>query len=366
MSFNWRGEDQTIMSTILIVDDEPSARETLVAMLEGGDYQLELAKDGVQALKMLEKIQVDLILLDVMMPGMDGFEVCRRIRSMPKLAEVPIIILTALDDRASLLKGIGAGADDFLNKPIDRQELSARVRTVTRLNRYRTLMIQRENMREMAERVVTAQEKERQHISRELHDDLGQALTTHMLALRNLQSDLTVPMESISEQLQALYDQATEIFGKVRTLAHNLRPPVLDALGLKVAMQTYCREFSHRTQLPVVFEADENIPLLPDVYNITLYRVLQEALTNIVKHAEASQVWADLTLEDRTINLTVQDNGHGFVVDKTHSNGIGLTGLRERMTLAGGRFNISSSPVRGTVVLAQFPVPLECTVQEVV
>jgi signal transduction histidine kinase len=333
-------------------------------MLEGGDYQLELAKDGFQALNMLEDIAVDLILLDVMMPGMDGFEVCRRIRSTPKLAEVPILILTALDDRASLLRGIEAGADDFLSKPMDRQELAARVRTITRLNRYRTLMEQRENMREMAERVVTAQERERRHISRELHDDLGQALTTHMLALRDLQSDLTLPVENVSGRLQSLYDQASEILGKVRSLAHNLRPPVLDTLGLKVAMQTYCAEFSRRTGLPVIFEADDNLPVLPDIYNISLYRVLQEALTNIVKHAEASQVWADLTLEDRTINLTVQDNGRGFVEEKIQSKGIGLTGLRERMTLAGGRFNISSSPVRGTVVLAQFPIPESHALQE--
>ena len=345
------------MSTILIVDDAPTARETLVAMLEGEKYQLELAEDGFQALKMLENLSVDLILLDVMMPGMDGFEVCRRIRSTPKLAEVPIVILTALDDRASLLRGIESGADDFLSKPLDRQEMIARVRTITRLNRYHVLMEQRENMREMAERVVTAQERERQHISREMHDDLGQALTTHMLALRDLQSDLAIPAETTVERLQTLYNQASEIFGKVRDLAHNLRPPVLDALGLKVAMQTYCTEFSRRTRLPIIFEVDEDLPVLPDIYNITLYRVLQEALTNIFKHAQASQIWVDLTVEDQTISLTVQDNGHGFVEGNTQSNGIGLAGLRERMLLAGGRFNISSSPVRGTIVLAQFPMP---------
>ncbi len=108
------------MSTILIVDDEPSARETLVAMLEGEKYDLQLAKDGFQALQMLQQLQPDLILLDVMMPGMDGFEVCRRIRSTPELAEVPIIILTALDERESMLRRIQAGAQDFLSKPGQR------------------------------------------------------------------------------------------------------------------------------------------------------------------------------------------------------------------------------------------------------
>jgi len=353
------------MSIVLIVDDDLSTRETLVAMLEGEDYELLLAKDGIQALQMLEQFQPDLILLDVMMPGMDGFEVCRRIRSTPQHAEVPIIILTALDDRDSLLKGIESGADDFLSKPADRRELTARVRTITRLNRYRTLMEQRENIRQTAERVVAAQEEERQRLSRELHDDLGQALTTHLLALRNLQQDLSIPVETMFERLQSLYEQSYEIFVKIRRLARDLRPPVLDALGLRVAMQTYCTEFTRRTHLPVIFEADADasLPELPDAHNITLYRVLQEALTNVVKHAQASQVWVDLSLEEDRINLTVQDNGIGISEEKSEStgplrlsNGIGLAGLLERITIAGGTLNISSAPKRGTILSAQFPL----------
>jgi signal transduction histidine kinase len=344
------------MSTILIVDDEPTARETLVAMLEGENYDLQLAKDGIQALQMLEQFQPDLILLDIMLPGMDGFEVCRRIRSTPPLAEVPIIMLTALDDRDSLLKGIESGADDFLTKPADRRELTARVRTITRLNRYRTLIEQRENIRQMAERVVAAQEEERQRISRELHDDLGQALTTHLLALRNLQEDLSIPVEEMFGRLQSLYDQSYEIFVKIRRLARDLRPPVLDALGLKVAMQTYCTEFTRRTHLPVIFEAEASLPELPDAYKITLYRTLQEALTNVVRHAQAAQVWVDLSVEDDLVSLTVQDNGIGMDEEKSRSNGIGLAGLRERITIAGGTLNISSAPKRGTVLSAQFPL----------
>jgi len=345
------------MSTILIVDDEPSARETLIAMLENHSYQLELAQDGFQALKILESLPVDLILLDVMMPGMDGFEVCRRIRATPKLAEVPIIILTALDDRGSLLKGIEAGADDFLTKPVDRYELAARVRTITRLNRYQTLMEQRENLRETAERVIVAQEQERQRISRELHDDLGQALTTHLLALRDLQSDLTIPIEIMFERLQALYTQAFEISVKIRGLARNLRPPILDALGLKVAIETHCVEFTRRTRLPIHLEVEPDLPAFPDVYNITLYRVLQEALTNIIKHAQATQAWVELSVEDRMINLTIQDNGHGFSDDSSQPRGIGLSGLRERLTIAGGTLNISSNSNNGTILSAQLAMP---------
>lgn len=343
------------MSMVLIVDDDPTAREALVAILEGEGYDLQQAKDGIQALKMLKELQPDLILLDVMMPAMDGFEVCRRIRATPALAEVPILLLTALDDHHSLLQGIESGADDFLSKPPERRELVARVRTITRLNRYRTLMEQRENIRRMAERVVAAQEEERQRISRELHDDLGQALTTHLITLRNLQQDLSLPRQTLFERLQSLYDQSYEIFVKIRSIARDLRPPVLDALGLKVAMQTYCTEFTRRTHLPVVFEAEDNLPQLSDAYNITLYRTLQEALTNVIKHAHASQVWVDLSMEDDQVMLTIQDNGIGFGGEKPGSNGIGLAGLRERITIAGGTLTVSSTPKRGTILSAQFP-----------
>ena len=339
------------------MDDNVTARETLVAILEGEGYDLHQAKDGIQALTMLKEIQPDLILLDVMMPAMDGFEVCRRIRATHQLAEVPIILLTALDDRDSLLRGIESGADDFLSKPPDRRELVARVRTITRLNRYRTLMEQRENIRHMAEHVVAAQEDERQRISRELHDDLGQALTTHLIALRNLQQDLSLPAETLHERLQSLYDQSYEIFVKIRGIARDLRPPVLDTLGLKVAMQTYCTEFTRHTHLPVVFESDESLPRLPDTYNITLYRTLQETLTNVVKHAQASQVWVDLSMEDDQVTLTVQDNGIGLGAKNSGTNGIGLAGLRERITIAGGTLTVSSAPKRGTIISAQFPFP---------
>jgi signal transduction histidine kinase len=344
------------MSTVLIVDDNATARETLFAILEGEGYDLQLAKDGIQALTILTHLQPDLILLDVMMPAMDGFEVCRRIRATPQLAEVPIILLTALDDRDSLLRGLESGADDFLSKPPDRRELVARVRTITRLNRYRTLMEQRENILRMAERVVGAQEEERQRISRELHDDLGQALTTHLIALRNLQQDLPLPSEVLYERLQSLYDQSFEVSVKIRNIARDLRPPVLDTLGLRVAMQTYCTEFTRRTHLPVIFEAEDTLPGLPDAYTITLYRTLQEALTNVVKHAQASQVWVDLSTEEDQITLTVQDNGIGLGEKKSGTNGIGLTGLHERITIAGGSLMVSSVQKRGTILSAQFPL----------
>ena len=128
---------------VLIVDDEPVGRETLEALLLAEGYQLAFAANGPEALAQAAALSPDVILLDVMMPGMDGFEVCRRLRASPAVAEVPVIFVTALDDRDARLRGIEAGADDFVTKPYDRAELRLRVRTIIRLNRYRRLHAER-------------------------------------------------------------------------------------------------------------------------------------------------------------------------------------------------------------------------------
>jgi putative two-component system response regulator len=145
-------------STILIVDDEYSGRETLQSILEGEGYNLIMAENGPQAIAQAKSILPDVILLDVMMPGMTGFEVCEKIRNDPQVAEIPIIILTALDDRDSLLRGLKAGADDFISKPFDRFELRARLIGITRLNRYQKLLQERENLRTANKRLSDAYE----------------------------------------------------------------------------------------------------------------------------------------------------------------------------------------------------------------
>jgi putative two-component system response regulator len=133
-------------SIILIVDDEPSGRDTLESVLEPEGYALVMAENGYQAIEKALAIQPDVILLDVMMPGMNGFEVCKRIRSEKQLAEIPILFLTALDDRKSLITGLEVGADEFISKPFDRYELRARLLAITRLNRYRKLTDERANL----------------------------------------------------------------------------------------------------------------------------------------------------------------------------------------------------------------------------
>ena len=140
---------------LLIVDDEPLGLKAMASVFEGQGYDLEFAGSGDEAMRLIETGRPDVILLDVMMPGMDGLEACRRIRSHPGMAEVPILLVTALDDRKSRLQGLESGADDYITKPFDRAEVRARVRTITRLNRFRRLqeeiVYSRQTVRELRE-----------------------------------------------------------------------------------------------------------------------------------------------------------------------------------------------------------------------
>lgn len=143
-------------SKLLIVDDTALGRQALEGLLLRDHYLLSFATNGPEALQLAAASEPDLILLDVMMPGMDGFEVCRRLRATPRLAEVPVLMVTSLDDEASRLKGIEAGADDIITKPFNRAELRARVKTITRLNRYRTLQNERAALQQAHDELLDA------------------------------------------------------------------------------------------------------------------------------------------------------------------------------------------------------------------
>jgi DNA-binding response OmpR family regulator len=140
-----------MQACILIVDDESISRECLAALLASDSYRLEFAASGTEGLARAGELQPDVILLDVMMPGMNGFEVCRRLRADGALAETPIVMVTALDDQASRLEGLDAGADDFLSKPFNRSELRARIQTIVRLNRARKLVDEKARFLRLAE-----------------------------------------------------------------------------------------------------------------------------------------------------------------------------------------------------------------------
>jgi signal transduction histidine kinase len=215
----------------------------------------------------------------------------------------------------------------------------------------------REQMRQLAQQTVVAQEEERQRLSRELHDEAGQALTALKMTLETIQLDL--PAEVLRQQLNRAAKLADTTMEELRTLARDLRPPALDTVGLNPALEGLCRDFAGWVHLPVDYQG-VIVEDLPNSADISLYRCLQEALTNVAKHAQAEQVWVRLQADDRLVTLSVEDDGCGFDLaagsgSPQMSNGIGLLGIRERLELLGGRLEFETRPGRGTRLTAYLP-----------
>ena len=206
----------------------------------------------------------------------------------------------------------------------------------------------------MAGRVIQAQEQERLRISREIHDDIGQALTVQQIQLKFLYDRIPEEQADLRKTVQELLRETSHTFGKLRLLAQDLRPPLLDMLGVVMALKAYCSDFSRRTGLSAHFEADDEVPEIPDTVGVTLYRVLQESLSNIARHAQASQAWVTLNVDDEEICLTVQDDGIGISGQEQGQKGLGLQGMRERVTLAGGLFHLRSALGKGTIITTRF------------
>ncbi|MGH8659864.1 MAG: histidine kinase [Gammaproteobacteria bacterium] len=217
-----------------------------------------------------------------------------------------------------------------------------------------------EAIQKLAQRLVYAQEEERQRLSRELHDEAGQALTALKLGLELLQRELPVDPAVLRQNLAEAIALSESTKERVRLLALGLRPPGLDTVGLNLTLEAFCRDFSRRTQLLIEYHGTE-VRGFSDAMNICLYRVLQEALTNVVKHAQATQVNVNLALATKTLRLIVADNGRGF--DQTSAkplferpSGIGLLGMRERLELLGGWLDLEFAPSCGLRLVANLPV----------
>lgn len=212
----------------------------------------------------------------------------------------------------------------------------------------------RRQLRSLTHQLVTAQEEERQRLSRELHDEAGQALTGLKMSLELLQADLPAELDSFRSRLEQIISLADTTMEQIRLLAQALRPPALDTVGLHPTLASLCRSFAQNTNLPVDYSGT-NLPRLPEAINITLYRVLQESLTNIARHSQASRVEVSLRDEDAAISLMVIDDGRGFQPSAGPTERLGIIGMRERLSLLGGQLVIESEPGQGTRLMARIP-----------
>jgi signal transduction histidine kinase len=219
--------------------------------------------------------------------------------------------------------------------------------------RTEELLDSQEKMRSLTAQTVKTQEEERRTISRELHDDAGQALITLQYSLAAVQNELPETEAFSRARLTDSLRIIDQTMQHIRSLAHRLRPPVLDIGGIDLSLQEYCREQTERTNIPILYRG-QDIPGLTDEISISLYRFVQEGLTNVLKHAQATQVKVRLQYKMGEISISVSDNGRGMK-DPDQPGGIGLLGIKERLKLLGGRLETHSSKGRGTKLVAYVP-----------
>jgi len=218
----------------------------------------------------------------------------------------------------------------------------------------------RADLRALAGQLLTAQEADRRRISRDLHDDINQRLAMLSMELRRIEKDPSNNPEPLRDGIRRVSENLTALSGDVRQMAYRFHPSILDDLGLLKAVRRLVNEFSDRTGIESSYVVKEPEGTLPPEMSICVYRVVQEILSNIARHAQASQVEVELICEIDGISLSVRDNGVGF--DPVHadqkSEHLGLLSMKERVRMAKGTLEVESAPMHGTEIRVEIPLDL--------
>ncbi|RYY53662.1 MAG: PAS domain S-box protein [Chitinophagaceae bacterium] len=216
-----------------------------------------------------------------------------------------------------------------------------------------------ESIRELTEYLQNIREEERLHISREIHDELGQQLTVLKMDVSWLNKKIDAADGPVKQKLTELLGLIDTTVKTVRRIASELRPTLLDDLGIQAAVEWHLEEFAKRSGIETSFDPPDGDIEVPDKAKIGLFRIFQESLTNVARHSGAKKVYVSLKESDNNVILTVRDNGYGFDEEKTRKKTLGLLGMKERSTVMGGDYSITSAPGEGTTVKVSVPISLE-------
>ncbi|HYC36446.1 MAG TPA: response regulator [Usitatibacter sp.] len=364
------GDD--LQASILIVDDDRGSLIAMEEVLKGLGARLVTAISGEEALRRVLEDDFAAILMDVRMPGIDGFTTAKLIRERNRSRHTPIIFLTAAqEDLSTSFRGYQAGAVDFIVKPVIPEVLRSKLAVFVGLhdmNRMlsaelaeRSMTEQRlrtseENLRALAAHLQSVREEERIHIAREIHDELGQALTGLKYDINALaKSVATGGAEAIGDKPAHLCQQIDRIINSVRRIASGLRPEVLDEIGLAAAVEWQAREFQRRTGIRCLVEISPGFHDPDKERSTALFRIFQELLTNVARHAHATRVSVHLA-DDEFLALKVEDNGRGIQEQEFESpRSLGFLGLRERVLAFGGSIEVKGRQGEGTTVSVAIP-----------
>lgn len=356
-------------SDILLVDDTLDNLRLLSAMLVEQGYEVRSVTSGSTALMGIRAQPPDLVLLDITMPGMDGYEVCQRLRENPQTQEIPVIFISALNEAIDKIRAFAVGGADFITKPFQVEEVIVRVEHQLKLCRL-TQQLQEQNHRlqtteedlrrsleqeralnQRIEEMVAVEERNR--IARDIHDSLG-----HLLVALNVQLETgltlwNVDLDRAHNFLAEAKQLGSQALQAVRQSVSDIRSDPLQGQLLESAIVKLTDEFYLTTGILPDCSIDLFHPLSSAVNHVA-YRIVQEGLTNICKYAEATIVQIQLQSTANGLSLELIDNGKGFYPNEP-SVGYGLRGMQERIAAVGGQFKIESLPGKGCCIRAELP-----------
>src|SRR5712671_4528887 len=346
---------------ILMVDDEPGKLLTYEVILGELSENLIKANSGREALELLLKTDVAVVLMDVCMPEMNGFELADIIRQHPRFQQIPIIFISALLlSDLDRLKGYKAGAVDYISVPVAPELLRAKVSVFAELHR-RAQQLEALNgeLRRLSSRLIATQDEERRRIARELHDSLGQELAAAKMAVDGtlLHDHLTDSMSKLAiAEASAMIDRAIQ---QVRSISHLLHPPLLDEVGLLSALRWFLEGLARRSGIDTFLDVQPaEFPRLPSEIETAAFRIIQEALNNVFRHSGAKNGWITLQQLNGQFTVTIRDDGKGVeesVMEfRPGSIGMGIGGMRQRVKEFGGELRLARANP-GTLVEVVIP-----------
>ncbi len=365
-----------LKSSVLVVEDDARTLQAFAEILasQGLDFVTEATARA--ALKRVQETDYAVIFLSERMPDLDGLATARLIRQCERSRATPIIFLTGTnEDTASGFRGCEAGVADYLPKPLVPEILSAKISVFVDLYRNNAalgreiserktieedLRNSEQKFRALAAHIQSVREEERTSIAREIHDQMGQALTGLKMDLSWLEKRLPGDLTEAAGKIRSMFRLIDDTIQSVRRIASDLRPQVLDDVGLPGAIKWQAREFQARTGVRCKVDLPEEQFVMDQERSTAVFRIFQEAMTNIARHARATRVDIQLRLDAGHLLLSVLDNGLGISPAALRSpKALGLLGVRERALLLGGKVGIEGVDGRGTSIRLSLPLQLQ-------
>jgi signal transduction histidine kinase len=389
---------------ILVVDDASENIDALYGILKD-KYEVKAATDGVRALHIANAPEPpDVVLLDIMMPGMNGYDICRKLKANKKTREIPVIFLTVASETDSMIKGFELGGVDYIIKPFNPVELLTRLNTHLSLKaateklknqnlilenivENKTRQLRKKNdllneslkekeallhealemdvkLRESLDmlnrlyvRIQVIQEEERKKIALEIHDRLGQILTAIKLNLYQIQNKAGGADEKFSEKIASALSLADDAIKAAQSVSMHLRPDILDNLGFLEAVKWYCRTMTESSGVAFGLEVRGTAVTLEKATELCVYRVIQEAFTNVVRHSNAKTCAVEITGLSDFLKISIRDDGVGIDKDKIGDvDSLGIYGMKKRMDDIHGDFRIEGACGEGTTVTLLIPL----------